>query len=251
MRVYEKEIKPKYIRIYDWVHEEIGSGHLKVGDKIPTEPDLSKQFEASRMTVRKAIDPLVLEGVLERRPGQGTFVVSSGIMKLTYDASKPIRFSHEMANYDIPHRFEVVNKQVVTADHQMRKYLNLENGEKVICLTIVLYAGHDPVIIERNFFPYDRFRALCDMEIDMPPLELMAEKFDTHIRQVTQYISATVAGKREMKLFQAAYPIPCIYLEWISHCENENPFSVSLCHYRSDVFKFKIPTSELVRADMT
>ena len=249
MRVYEKDIKPKYIRIYDWIHNEIRSGHLKVGDKIPTEPDLSKQFDASRMTVRKAIDPLAMEGFLERRPGQGTFVVSSAVIKLTYDASKPMRFSHEMANHDIPHRFEVVNRKVVTADHQIRKFLNLEKGQKVICLTLVMYAGLRPVIIERNFFPYDEFKALCDMKIDMPPLQLIGEKFDTHIKQVTQFISAAVTDKREMTLFKIAYPIPCIYLEWISHCEKQIPFSVSLCHYRSDVFKFKIPTSELVRAD--
>ncbi|THB72817.1 MAG: UTRA domain-containing protein, partial [Desulfobacteraceae bacterium] len=69
--------------------------------------------------------------------------------------------------------------------------------------------------------------------------------------QVTQYISAAVAGKEEMALFNITYPIPCIYLEWVSHRENGIPFSVSLCHYRSDVFKFKIPASELVKADTT
>ncbi len=249
MRIYEKEIKPKYIRIYDWVHAEIRAGHLKVGDKIPAEPDLSRQFEASRMTVRKAIDPLVLEGVLERRPGQGTFVVSAAIIKLTYDASRPMRFSQEMARYDIPYQFELINRKVMAADPQIRKFLNLGKDRKVICLTLVLYAGQEPVIVERNFFPYDQFKALFDMKIDIPPLQLVAEKFNTHLKSVTQYISATVAGKSEQALFRISYPIPCIYLEWISHCETGTPFSLSLCHYRSDVFKFKIPASELVKAD--
>lgn len=249
MRVYEKEIKPKYIRIYDWVHSEIRKGHVKVGDKIPTEPDLSRQFDASRMTVRKAIDPLVLEGVLERRPGQGTFVVSSGIIKLTYDASKPIQFSHEMTHRDIPHRWEIINRKIVTAESRIQQMLRLEKGQKVIYLTIVMYANDEPVIVERNYFSHEDFPGLYEMEIKIPPLQLAAEKFDTQIKHVTQYISAKVAGTREMELFKVSYPVPCIYLEWISHKENQAPFSVSLCHYRSDVFKFKIPTSELVRAD--
>ena len=251
MRIYEKRIKPKYIRIYDWVHAQIRVGNLKVGDKIPTEPDLSKQFDASRMTVRKAIDPLVLEGVLERRPGQGTFVMSSGIIKLTYDASRPMRFSHEMAVQDIPHHFEILDRAVMPADDQVQKFLCIEKGQKVICLTMVCYARQKPVIIERVFFPYHEFKPLIDMVIDVPPLELMEKRFDTHIHQVTQYISAAVAGKEEMTLFNITYPIPCIYLEWVSHRENGIPFSVSLCHYRSDVFKFKIPASELVKADTT
>ncbi|WP_022669133.1 GntR family transcriptional regulator [Desulfospira joergensenii] len=251
MRVYEKQVKPKYIRIYEWVHSQIREGRFKVGDKIPTEPNLSKQFGASRMTVRKAIDPLVLEGVVERKPGQGTFVVSSGIIKLTYDASKPMRFSHEMANHDIPHHWEIINRKIMPADPKIRKIFNLEEGEKVVCLTMVLYANHQAVIIERAYFIYDDFPALYDMEINVPPLQLMADRFATPIKTVTQYINAAVAGKRERELFNISYPIPCIYLEWICHSEKGLPFSVSLCHYRSDVFKFKIPTSELVSADIS
>jgi GntR family transcriptional regulator len=175
--------------------------------------------------------------------------MSAGIIKLTYDASRPIRFSHEMASQEIPHRFEVVKKDIINADPKVRKFLNLKKDRKVIRLTLVLYANHEPVIIERNFFPYDEFKELYHMKIDVPPLQLTAEKFNMPVKQVTQYISATVAGKSEQRLFRITYPIPCIYLEWICHNGKGAPFSVSLCHYRSDVFKFKIPTSELVKAD--
>ena len=42
----------------------IRKGRLKVGYKIPTAPDLSRQSDSNRMTVRKVIDPLVLKGLI-------------------------------------------------------------------------------------------------------------------------------------------------------------------------------------------
>ncbi len=249
MPIYKKGIKPKYIRIYNWVHSKVRKGQLNVGEQIPTEPELARQFFCSRMTVRKAIDPLVLEGVLERRPGLGTFVVSTGIMKLTFDASKPMLFSQQMTIKNIHHQTDYIERNVVTADQSIRTFLNLKKEKQVICLTGVGYIDKEPAYVERSYLPYNKYKALCDMEINVPLSKLLAEEFDTPIKQVTQYISAVVAGKREMELLKINFPIPCIYLEWISHQENGSPFSVSVCHLRSDVYKFKMPMSDLLHVD--
>ncbi len=249
MRVYSSDRTPKYIQIYDWVHAMIRKGRLAVGDKIPTEPDLAQKFNASRMTVRKAIDPLVLEGVLERRPGKGTFVVSSGLINLTFDTSKPVRFAPLLERLGVPHRFKVVEKKVITADRDLCNYLNLLPEQKLICLTIVLYADEKPVIIERNYYPFQEFKKLLDLELSEPPLVLLEREFNVEIKKVRQFISAVVAGEKEMALFDVDIPIPCVYLEWVSCDEDGFPFSVSLCHYRGDAFKFKIPSCELVQPD--
>jgi GntR family transcriptional regulator len=249
MRVYESQRTPKYIQIYEWVHAMIRKGRFKVGDRLPTEPGLAKQFNSSRMTVRKAIDPLVLEGVVERRQGQGTFVVSNDIIKLTYDASKPIRFSHEMRQAGRSHDFKVVDYRVIEADKDLQRYLNLAKGQRVIFLNQVLSVGQKPVIIDRTYLEYGTYKDILDMDLSVPPLQLMADEFGAEVKKVRQFISAVNAGQEEMKLFGVENPIPCIYLEWISCDENGLPLSVSLCYYRGDAFKFKIPASELVKPD--
>lgn len=248
MRIQKADRTPKYIQIYDWVHAMIRKGRFKIGDKIPTEPDLARQFNVSRMTVRKAIDPLVLEGVLERRPGKGTYVVSDGVVNITYDTSRPTRFFHLMEQLGIPRHFEVVDKKVVKAGRDLCRHLNLLEGQKAICLTVLLYADKTPVIIERNYYPYEEYKRLLDLEFLEPPLVVLGKEFNVQIKAVHQYISAVVAGEREMALFNIDYPIPCIYLEWISCGADDLPFSVSLCHYRGDSFKFKVPSCELVRS---
>lgn len=66
--------KPKYIEVVEWVKEEIASGRLKVGDKMPTERQLAEQFHLSRMTVRHATGILEKERLITRVRGSGTFI---------------------------------------------------------------------------------------------------------------------------------------------------------------------------------
>lgn len=65
---------PMYRRIADDLREEIESGRLGPGHQLPTEGQLGKQFVASRNTIRDAIKSLSTLGLVETRPGQGTFV---------------------------------------------------------------------------------------------------------------------------------------------------------------------------------
>jgi GntR family transcriptional regulator len=67
--------QPMYHRIADKIRERIESGGLAPGAQLPTELDLREQYEASRNTIRDAIRRLISLGLVETKPGQGTFVV--------------------------------------------------------------------------------------------------------------------------------------------------------------------------------
>jgi GntR family transcriptional regulator len=67
--------EPMYWRIAQELRQEIESGHLRAGEQLPTELELREQHDASRNTVRDAIKWLTNRGLVETRPGQGTFVV--------------------------------------------------------------------------------------------------------------------------------------------------------------------------------
>src|SRR3569833_1830372 len=62
-----------------WVFEHllasIESGVLMAGDRLPSEAELGKMFEASRITVAKAVHDLQRQGLVTRRPGAGTHVL--------------------------------------------------------------------------------------------------------------------------------------------------------------------------------
>lgn len=55
----------------------IRSGKWKVGDRIPAEPELARAFSVSHNTIREALQSLIHMGMLEARPGDGTYVMAS------------------------------------------------------------------------------------------------------------------------------------------------------------------------------
>jgi DNA-binding LacI/PurR family transcriptional regulator len=66
----------KHKRVFDYLHVAIQSGALKAGDRLPSEAELGKLFDASRITVAKAVLDLQRLGLVTRRPGAGTHVLA-------------------------------------------------------------------------------------------------------------------------------------------------------------------------------
>lgn len=65
---------PMYWTIAQYLREQIESGDLRPGDQLPTELELRQRYNASRNTIRDAVKWLATRGLIQTRPGQGTFV---------------------------------------------------------------------------------------------------------------------------------------------------------------------------------
>jgi len=65
---------PLWVQLADILRKQIQVGKLPSGRVIPSESTLMQEHEVARGTVRKAIDALVAEGLVERVQGRGTFV---------------------------------------------------------------------------------------------------------------------------------------------------------------------------------
>ena len=73
----------KYEQIYTEISNSIDNRQLKEGCKIPSETELMKQYEASRGTVRKAVDLLQERGYVQKIHGKGVFVLKRKTLNLT------------------------------------------------------------------------------------------------------------------------------------------------------------------------
>lgn len=71
----------KYLFIYNEIREKILCNKYTMNEQLPDEMTLAKQFACSRMTIKKALDLLVSEGLIFRKRGQGTFVLSWQLKK--------------------------------------------------------------------------------------------------------------------------------------------------------------------------
>jgi len=67
---------PKYRQVYEDLHSAIKTGSFRQGDRLPSETELGKRYNTSRITVAKAVNELQLQGLVSRRAGSGTHVLA-------------------------------------------------------------------------------------------------------------------------------------------------------------------------------
>jgi GntR family transcriptional regulator len=138
----------KYVRVRDYLRSLV-THELDVGDAIPSERLLCERFGVSRMTVRQAVDALVVEGLLEREQGRGTFVAPA---KLDLEV-RLSSFGEEMARRGMVPSSRVIAAEVVPATPDVADALDLMPGDPVHHLHRVRYADGEPMAIEQSWVP--------------------------------------------------------------------------------------------------
>lgn len=74
MSIDHEAAKAPYLQLADILRERIASGVIAAGHRIPSQMELEQEFTVSRNTIKKAVDVLKAEGLLETSPGRGLFV---------------------------------------------------------------------------------------------------------------------------------------------------------------------------------
>jgi GntR family transcriptional regulator len=138
----------KYIRVRDYLRSLV-THELAVGDAIPSERLLCERFAVSRMTVRQAVDALVVEGLLQREQGRGTFVAPVR-MDLEVRLSS---FGEEMGRRGMEPSSRVLAAEEVAASPDIADALDLLPGEQVFYLHRVRLADGEPMAIEQSWLP--------------------------------------------------------------------------------------------------
>ncbi|MDE3105952.1 MAG: GntR family transcriptional regulator [Acidobacteriota bacterium] len=67
---------PKYRQVYEDLYASIMSGTYRAGERLPSEAELGERYQTSRITIAKAVNELQLQGLVSRRAGSGTHVLS-------------------------------------------------------------------------------------------------------------------------------------------------------------------------------
>lgn len=74
MTIDREAVRAPYLQLADILRQRITSGQIPPGRRIPSQMELEQEFEISRNTIKKALDVLKAEGLLETAPGRGLFV---------------------------------------------------------------------------------------------------------------------------------------------------------------------------------
>lgn len=138
-------VKAKHVEIREWIEQEIHSGRLVVGDRLPTERELMERFDVSRNPVQTAMAKLVETGLVRRKRGSGTVVASTGLR------SSLLRFLHASTEGpEIEGLHRVIGTRVLAAEaHPLAADL-FPDGTPVVELVRIKLGGHgDGIVVER------------------------------------------------------------------------------------------------------
>ncbi len=148
-RLAKNDPSPLYLQLQRILRDAINNRLLHQDDAIPAERDLAEDFDVSRITVRKAIDGLVEEGLLKRRRGAGTFVAS----RVEKSFSKLSSFSEDMLSRGRKPHSQWVSKSegLVTPEESLS--LGLSPGALVYRFQRIRYADNQTMALEYSTVP--------------------------------------------------------------------------------------------------
>lgn len=141
---------PLYLQLQKLLRDAIDAHLVKADEAIPTERDLAQRFDVSRITVRKAIDGLVDEGMVSRRRGAGTFVTAPRVEK---SFSKLSSFTEDMISRGRrPHSVWISRSEgAVTPEEALS--LGLSPGTDVYRFHRVRFADQVSMALEQSTVP--------------------------------------------------------------------------------------------------
>lgn len=143
------EHTPLYVKIKDYIKENIKSGKLKPGDKIPSEKELSDIFNVSRITASTAIRDLVKDGIVYRIQGKGTFIADKKEENITNHSA----FGFENDNdsllkqgthitkeaYEIKADTDLAEKLDINIDDPIYKIVRTKVIDSLVCAVEYIY----------------------------------------------------------------------------------------------------------------
>ncbi|OHX17029.1 trehalose operon repressor [Chromobacterium sphagni] len=140
----------KYHQIYSDIVADIDNQRFVQDDKIPSESELMLSYEASRGTVRKAVDMLQERGYVQKIHGKGVFVLKPG--NIEFQLSGIVSFQEMNERMGRKVESQVVELAEVAADAALSKAMRLAEGAPLVKIKRVRNIDGENVILDVNHF---------------------------------------------------------------------------------------------------
>ncbi len=186
---------PLWARVAAGLSDLVSTDRLPVGTRVESEVTLAKRLGISRPTLRRAMQELVNQGVLIRKPGLGTQVVSPAV-------HRPIELT---SLYDdlvksgrAPHT-EVLSFEVVPASDTVALTLRIPARSEVTTMQRLRYANGEPLALLTNTIPTDVAR-FTRSDLARGGLYALLRQAGAQPRTATEVIGARVATAEEARV---------------------------------------------------
>lgn len=230
---------PLYQRLRDQLAEQIANNRWRPGEAIPTEAALSAEYQLSTGTVRKAIDALVSEGILERQQGRGTFIRRAQFQSSLF---RFFRFQTVSGERQVPES-RILSIEPVAAPSAVAQALGLPADAPVIRIVRVRLLDVKPVLAEEIWLPRQRFQALLEIDLSREgPLlyPIYEEVCGQVVASAEETLTAESVNDVQARLLQVAVNSPVIVIERLARDYAGNPLEWRRSRGHAEHFRYSV-----------
>ncbi len=246
---------PKYHQIYLVLREKLQEGAFDSG--VPGELALAKQFDAGRVTVRRALEQLAEEGLITREPGRGTWPTRSAAQgpKGFFD---PNPLAHESRLTGLLESLVSTNRsttlvlrewRTITASESVAAALAISVGDKVKKMVRVRSSSDGPVSHITTYLPYPLARNFARRDLASKATLLLLESAGIALGRAHQTVSARQADATVASELGVAVGSALLAVRRVVYDEDERPVQWLHGLYRPDRYEYQMEISQVGSID--
>lgn len=227
---------PLYVQIRERLRAEVAE--MKPGTAIPVEAELEKRFRTSRITVRRAVEELVDEGLLLRQQGRGTFVQKP---KLTHELASITSWTEQLRQRGIEPRTKGLEVAIEEPRRSVAEALSLARGERVVRIRRVRLAGKEPLSLMTNFVPERLVPSFGAAMLENESLyEVLERRYHLVPALAEDTVGARGASKEEAAALKIPVDTPVVSVRRVALLEDGTPLELALVASRGDRYEYRV-----------
>lgn len=222
---------PLYVQLARALRNALKSAEFDNQAALPSERELASSLSVSRVTVRKALQKLVSEGLLVQRQGAGTFVADRMVQPLEFLTS----FSEDMRSREKAPGVVWLERSLGAASELERQALNLEADAKVARLYRLRTANEQAVALELAVLPQ---HLLPDPEHFNGSLYEHLHRDGNRPTRANQRLRAVPCDPEQAPFLRIEPGSPVLYIERKSYSASGMAVEFTRSYYRGDSYDF-------------
>ncbi|WP_297419905.1 GntR family transcriptional regulator [Clostridium sp.] len=229
----------KYEEIAEDIRNGILSGKYSSNEQLPLEKEMCEQYGVSRITIKKAVDELVIQGLVIKRRGSGTFVKA-----LDDEDVQELSLARQFEGFTQTHRekkvtSKIINFEVIHPSEEIATKLKITCDDFVYYIIRVRYANDAPYVIEYTYMPISLIPGIKNDILLNSIYTYIEKKLNLKIKSGHRIVRAILPNELEQEYLEIADNFPILEVEQVGFLDNGQPFEYSKAHHRSDTMEFR------------
>lgn len=240
-----KEWLPLYERTTARLFEDIQSGGMRAGDRLPSERLLGDRYEVSRVTLRAALAQLRSRGIVDSTPSRGWFVKEFEQPPDKEPVVQVTSFTDLALAQGLVSTTRVMSTAVRPCTIEEAETLRMAPGGDLFELHRIRYLEGLAIAIEHNRVPLAICPNLVNIDFEFESLYATLGRCNPpQIPSVADYsVEARQATEEEKQLLDILEPVPLLIATQLSFTQLGRPIELTKACYRGDRYRFRASIS--------